>query len=323
MYASIRTSPLTQSWTTHGTRPRSSKDELRVDWLEAGVLIRGIVGGASVGRRLRRRCASYCGDASVLERKLIVVTGKGGVGKTTMSRAIGLLAARTRGCETIVVELSGVGSDGAAAGRFGALLGHSAPPAHGVEVELGERLWGLSIDRDRVLSEWLRALGGRVPARVLTSSSSFQYLTRRRSRRPRDAAAWSRSGSSPGGPAPPGAPPPGGARAEVRRTAPAAMTWWYSTHPRQDTHSRFCAPRRCSRRSPASGPIARQARQVRELLEDPARLGLSGGGARHRDGDLRGPGAAGGHACASWAASWTRFSSTARCHVDSSAASSA
>ena len=39
-----------------------------------------------------------------------------------------------------------------------------------------EGLWGLAIDRDRVLAEWLRAIGGRVPARVLTSSSSFQYL---------------------------------------------------------------------------------------------------------------------------------------------------
>ncbi len=42
--------------------------------------------------------------------------------------------------------------------------------------QLREGLWGLAIDRDRVLAEWLRAIGGRVPARVLASSSSFQYL---------------------------------------------------------------------------------------------------------------------------------------------------
>jgi anion-transporting ArsA/GET3 family ATPase len=116
--------------------------------------------------------------ASVLERKLIVVTGKGGVGKTTVSGALGLLAAR-RGLRTIVVEVSGGQEEGEAAGtgRLSALLGHSEPPPHGVEVELQEgRLWGLSIDRDRVLAEWLRAIGGRVPARVLTSSSSIQYL---------------------------------------------------------------------------------------------------------------------------------------------------
>ncbi|HEY2768202.1 MAG TPA: ArsA-related P-loop ATPase [Solirubrobacteraceae bacterium] len=113
--------------------------------------------------------------ASVLERKLIVMTGKGGVGKTTLASAIGLLAAR-RGLRTIVVEVTGAGSDAGAAGRLAAMLGHAEPPEHGVEVELDERLWGLSIDRDRVVAEWLRALGGRVPARVLTSSASVQYL---------------------------------------------------------------------------------------------------------------------------------------------------
>ncbi len=114
----------------------------------------------------------------MLERKLIVVTGKGGVGKTTVSAALGLLAAR-RGLRTIVVEVTGgeEGCEAAGTGRLAALLGHAEAPPHGVEVELQEGLlWGLSIDRNRVLAEWLRAIGGRVPARVLTSSSSFQYL---------------------------------------------------------------------------------------------------------------------------------------------------
>lgn len=116
-----------------------------------------------------------CPVTSVLERKLVVMTGKGGVGKTTLAAALGLLAAR-RGLRTIVVEVTGAGTDAGAAGRLAALLGHPEPPEHGSEVELGERLWGLSVDRDRVVSEWLRALGGRVPARVLTSSASVQYL---------------------------------------------------------------------------------------------------------------------------------------------------
>ncbi|HEY3828342.1 MAG TPA: ArsA-related P-loop ATPase [Solirubrobacteraceae bacterium] len=204
--------------------------------------------------------------SSVLERKLIVVTGKGGVGKTTMSIAIGLLAAQ-RGLQTIVVELSGVGSDGAAAGRLAALLGHSAPPAHGVEVELGERLWGLSIDRDRVLSEWLRALSGRVPARVLTSSSSFQYLL---------AAA-------------PGAREmlsmvkiwelAKGRRPQERRPQAGAAEPAHSTG-RYDLvvlDAPATGHALALLRSPQMfsaiarvGPIARQARQVRELLEDPA-----------------------------------------------------
>ena len=41
---------------------------------------------------------------SLLERKLLVVTGKGGVGKTTVAAALGLLAAE-RGARTIVVEV--------------------------------------------------------------------------------------------------------------------------------------------------------------------------------------------------------------------------
>jgi hypothetical protein len=114
--------------------------------------------------------------SSALERRLIVVTGKGGVGKTTVSAALGLLGAR-RGLRTIVVEVTD-GEAGGEAGmeRLAALLGHAQPPPHGIETELREGLWGLAIDRDRVLAEWLRAIGGRVPARVLTSSSSFQYL---------------------------------------------------------------------------------------------------------------------------------------------------
>ena len=206
--------------------------------------------------------------ASVLERKLIVVTGKGGVGKTTLSAAIGLLAAR-HGLRTIVVEVSGAGTAAGAAGRLAALLGHSESPAHGVEVELSEQLWGLSIDRDRVLAEWLRALGGRVPARVLTSSSSFQYLI---------AAApgaremismvklWELAESR---------------RPDERRASPNGEP---SSQKRRDAYDLVVldAPATghalAMLRSPQMfsaiarvGPIARQARQVRELLEDPAR----------------------------------------------------
>ena len=41
----------------------------------------------------------------LLERRLIFVAGKGGVGKSTVATALGLLAAR-RGLRTIVAELS-------------------------------------------------------------------------------------------------------------------------------------------------------------------------------------------------------------------------
>jgi anion-transporting ArsA/GET3 family ATPase len=209
---------------------------------------------------------------SILERKLIVVTGKGGVGKTTISAAVGLLAAR-RGLRTIVVEVTsateptapGPPEGAGAANRLSALLGRSEAPQHGVEVELGERLWGLSIDRDRVLAEWLRALGGRVPARVLTSSSTFQYLIAAapgaremismvklwelaQDRRPGERAA--RNSRPAGGP---------NAYDLVVFDAPAtghALAMLRSPQ-------MFSAIARV-------GPIARQSQQVRELLTDPA-----------------------------------------------------
>jgi anion-transporting ArsA/GET3 family ATPase len=104
---------------------------------------------------------------SVFERQLLVVTGKGGVGKTTLASALGLLAMQ-RGLRTIVVE---VGEQG----RLPALFG-LPEPTPGAEIELQRDLWSISIDPDRALLEWLQALGGRVSGRVLASSSTFQYF---------------------------------------------------------------------------------------------------------------------------------------------------
>jgi anion-transporting ArsA/GET3 family ATPase len=105
--------------------------------------------------------------ASVLERKLLVITGKGGVGRTTVAAAIGVLAA-SRGLRTIVVE---VGSQGRLPGLFAL-----APPDPGVEAQLDEHLWTISIDPDRALLEWLQKLGGRISGRMLAASGTFQYF---------------------------------------------------------------------------------------------------------------------------------------------------
>ena len=105
--------------------------------------------------------------APLLDRKLLFVTGKGGVGKTTMSCAIALLAAR-EGRRTVVVE---VGEQSRLPGLFGV-----EPPAPGMVAELGEGVSSISIDPDRALLEWLQALGGRIPGRVLASSSTFSYF---------------------------------------------------------------------------------------------------------------------------------------------------
>ena len=252
------------------------------------------------------RPASYGGGvASVLERRLIVVSGKGGVGKTTVSGALGLLGAR-RGLRTIVVEVTGgeAGGETAGMGRLSAMLGHPEPPPHGVETQLHERLWGLAIDRDRVLGEWLRAIGGRVPARVLTASSSFQYLIAAapgaremitmvklwelaQGRRPRDRGA--RNGSTAGGEGSDTADGEGSDTAGGKGsggTATGAGGGGGTAAGAEDERDYdlivFDAPATghalAMLRSPHTfgtiarvGPVARQAGQVRELLEDPAR----------------------------------------------------
>jgi anion-transporting ArsA/GET3 family ATPase len=104
---------------------------------------------------------------SVFEQELLVVTGKGGVGKSTVAAAVGLLAAG-RGLRAIVVE---VGDQSRLSPLFG--LSEQAP---GVETRLEEGLWSISIDPDRALLEWVQELGGRVSGRVLASSGTFQYF---------------------------------------------------------------------------------------------------------------------------------------------------
>jgi anion-transporting ArsA/GET3 family ATPase len=107
------------------------------------------------------------GMRSVFERELLVVTGKGGVGKTTMAAILGLLGAR-QGQRVIVVELG-------EQGRLARLFGHTAP-ALGTELQLAEDLWSTSIDPDRALVEWLQSIGGPLAGRVLGSSTTFQYF---------------------------------------------------------------------------------------------------------------------------------------------------
>jgi anion-transporting ArsA/GET3 family ATPase len=104
---------------------------------------------------------------TLLAHRLLVVTGKGGTGKTTIATAIGLVAA-SRGLRTIVVE---VGHQD----RLSFLYSRAAANP-GRETRLQVDLWSLSIDPDRALLEWLQVLGGRISGRVLATSSTFQYF---------------------------------------------------------------------------------------------------------------------------------------------------
>jgi anion-transporting ArsA/GET3 family ATPase len=99
----------------------------------------------------------------LLDRRLIFVTGKGGVGKSTVSIALGLLAAR-RGLRTIVAEL-------ASQARVAQTFEQSGEVFE--EVRLGERLFTISIDPQNAMDEYLKVKTGAVGQR-LGSSRLFQ-----------------------------------------------------------------------------------------------------------------------------------------------------
>jgi anion-transporting ArsA/GET3 family ATPase len=105
---------------------------------------------------------------ALLDRRLVVVAGKGGVGKTTVAAALGLVAA-SRGKRAIVCEV-------AEQERLGAMFGADDGGHH--ERELAPRLFGISIDPERAKAEWLRyELRSGALAGVLGHSRIFQYLT--------------------------------------------------------------------------------------------------------------------------------------------------
>ncbi len=92
---------------------------------------------------------------ALLDKRLVLVTGKGGVGKTTVAAALGLAAAR-RGKRVVLCEVAGQD-------RLSGLL-------EGIE--------HAAIDPERAKEEWLRyQLKSRTLAGVLGGSTLFQYLT--------------------------------------------------------------------------------------------------------------------------------------------------
>jgi anion-transporting ArsA/GET3 family ATPase len=102
-----------------------------------------------------------------LDKRLLFVTGKGGVGKSTVALALGLAAAE-RGKRTIVCEVG-------AAEHASKVFRRAEIGFH--EVELADNLWTISIDPDDSMREYLllqlkvRAMGD-----LLTRSRIFTYL---------------------------------------------------------------------------------------------------------------------------------------------------
>ncbi|MEQ8834828.1 MAG: ArsA family ATPase [Miltoncostaeaceae bacterium] len=106
------------------------------------------------------------------DRRLSFVLGKGGSGKTTVSAALGIAAAR-RGLRTLVVEVS-------AQHRLTELfrLPGAATPHRDVEVRLAPDLWTISIDPEHATEEYLvRQLKVRPVVELLARSKAFSHFT--------------------------------------------------------------------------------------------------------------------------------------------------
>ena len=189
-------------------------------------------------------------EALLKDRRLLYVTGKGGVGKTTVAAALGLAAAGS-GRRTIVCEVAEQDRVSRAFQREGVTAE--------TEVELAENLWAITIDPSAALREWLaKQLGGGAPLRMMTRSHAFQYFV---------AAA-------------PGA----------KELITIAKVWELAQRSRWDERNRtydlvivdapasghglamLTTPRTFGEIARV-GPIRRQAYKVSEMLSDPERTG--------------------------------------------------
>ncbi len=82
----------------------------------------------------------------MLNKRLLFVTGKGGVGKTTVAAAVAVLAAR-KGLRTLLCEVDGKG-------ELSGVLGSSAVSYK--EREMASGLFAMSMDTEAALREYLR-----------------------------------------------------------------------------------------------------------------------------------------------------------------------
>lgn len=82
----------------------------------------------------------------VLDRRLVLLTGKGGVGKSTLTAGLAV-AAEARGGRPLIVEVGGRGAMGSI---FGRASRHAPAP-----VSEGAALWGVDIDLEEALCDFV------------------------------------------------------------------------------------------------------------------------------------------------------------------------
>lgn len=99
----------------------------------------------------------------LLDRRLLLVTGKGGTGKTTVAAALALLAARS-GKRVLLAEIAGE--------RLSTLFGH-APVGHR-ETPIGDGIALLSIDPIAAAHEFLRSQVGGAVHRLMFQNRLFE-----------------------------------------------------------------------------------------------------------------------------------------------------
>jgi anion-transporting ArsA/GET3 family ATPase len=103
----------------------------------------------------------------LLDKRIVIVTGKGGVGKSTVALALGLAAAE-RGKRTIVCEVS-------AQEQLSRVFHRAEVGFH--EVQMADRLWGISIDPDDAMREYvLLQLKVKAMRDLLFRTKVFTYL---------------------------------------------------------------------------------------------------------------------------------------------------
>jgi anion-transporting ArsA/GET3 family ATPase len=103
----------------------------------------------------------------LLDKRLVFVTGKGGVGKSTVALALGMAAAR-RGKRAIVCEISSQ--------EHASWVLHRAEVGYH-EVEIADGLWNISIDPDEAMREYvLLQLRVRAMRDLLFRTPIFTYL---------------------------------------------------------------------------------------------------------------------------------------------------